>query len=107
MSWLYLIIAGLFELGWPLSFKIAAKASGLAWWLWIACAIASMELSALFLYLAQKTIPIGTAYLVWTGIGGVGTAVAGILLFHEPATAARLACLAMVLAGIAGLWIFK
>ena len=107
MSWLYLFIAGLFELGWPIGFKIAAKASGLVWGTWIAAALVSMELSALFLYLAQKTIPIGTAYLVWTGIGGVGTALIGIFFFDEPATIARLLCLTLVMAGIAGLWLFK
>ena len=107
MSWLYLFIAGIFEIGWHIGFKIAGKDSGLAWGGWIAAAFISMELSALFLYLAQKSIPIGTAYLVWTGIGGVGTALIGIFFFDEPATVARLICLTLVMSGIAGLWIFR
>lgn len=107
MSWIYLLAAGLFELGWPAGFKIASKASGLAWVLWIAVSIASMEASAFLLYLAQKTIPIGTAYVVWTGIGGAGAALIGICFFHEPAAVPRLVCLAMVVCGAAGLWVFR
>lgn len=101
MAWIYLILAGCFEIGWPVGLKMAqapeTRLSG------IAIAIAFMSLSGLLLWLAQRQIPIGTAYAVWTGIGTVGTAILGIALFREPATALRITCIAMIVAGIVGL----
>ena len=109
MAWLYLIIAGLFEIGWPLGIKYAYDAETKAFqFVPAVLAVASMALSGGFLYLATAGdgIPMGTAYAVWTGIGSVGAFVAGILLFKEPATAARMACVGLIVAGIVGLKLF-
>ena len=102
MAWILLIIAGLFEIGWPLGFKLASMHSkyfkigrGLS--------ILSMGLSGYFLYLAQKSIPIGTAYVIWTGIGAIGTVLLGILFFHDSANIFRLLFLSLILIGIVGL----
>ena len=81
MAWLYLLIAGVFEIGWPLGFKLS-QASPKPW-LWIALAACSMALSGFFLWMAQKGIPIGTAYAVWTGVGAVGTFVLGLIAFGD------------------------
>ena len=100
MPWIYLFLAGLFEVGWAIGLKYTEGFSRL--WpsaLTIACMIVSLGL----LGLALKTPPVGTAYAVWTGIGAVGTALLGVWLFGEPATAARLACIGLIVAGIAGL----
>ncbi len=77
MSWIYLIIAGLFEIGWPLGFKLAStyQRYSIAF---IGLSVISMALSGIFLYIAQKSIPIGTAYVIWTGVGAVGTLLIGI-----------------------------
>jgi quaternary ammonium compound-resistance protein SugE len=100
MAWLYLTIAGLLEVGWAIGLKYTEGftrlvPSGLT--------IAAMVLSLGFLGLALKELPVGTAYAVWTGIGAVGTVLLGIYLFAEPATAARLGCISLILAGIIGL----
>ena len=99
MAWFYLIIAGFFEIAWPVGLKIAHthKIGGTV------MAVITMIISGFFLYLAQKTIPIGTAYAVWTGIGALGTAILGIVLFAEPITIARVASLLLILSGIIGL----
>jgi len=81
MAWIYLFLGGLFEIGWPLGFKLAHGSSGKI--LWITFSVLSMALSGLFLFMAQKTIPIGTAYVVWTGIGAVGTLLIGIFFFND------------------------
>ena len=100
MAWTLLVLAGLFEIGWAIGLKYTEGFSRL----WPSLLTgASMLASIILLGIAVKTIPIGTAYAVWTGIGAVGTVVLGIVLFHEPATAIRLACVAMIVAGIAGL----
>ncbi len=100
MSWIYLFIAGIMEIGWAVAMKYSHGFTKL----WpSAISITIMVLSVLFLALAIKHLPLGTAYAVWTGIGAVGTAIAGIILFHDPATAARLACLGLIVAGIVGL----
>jgi quaternary ammonium compound-resistance protein SugE len=101
MSWLYLVLAGFMEIGWPLGFKMA-QISGYRV-LWIAFSVLSMAASGLFLYLAQRVIPIGTAYAVWTGIGAVGAFMLGILLFRDPATIFRIFSAGLVVAGIIGL----
>jgi quaternary ammonium compound-resistance protein SugE len=100
MAWLYLLIAGLLEVGWAIGLKYTEGFSRL----WPSLAtIAAMILSLGFLGLALKTLPVGTAYAIWTGIGAVGTAMLGIYLFAEPATAMRLACMGLIVAGIVGL----
>ncbi len=100
MAWILLIIAGLFEIGWPLGFKLASMHSKYFIW-FIGLSILSMGLSGYFLYLAQKSIPIGTAYVIWTGIGAIGTV--GILFFHDSANIFRLLFLSLILIGIVGL----
>lgn len=100
MAWLVLFIAGIFEVGWTVGLKYSegftrpgpTAATG-----------AALLISMGLLGIALRTLPLGTAYAVWTGVGTVGTAVLGILLFREPATAARLLCIALIVAGIAGL----
>lgn len=101
MAWIYLLIAGLFEIGWPLGLKLSqTTAHKIAW---ILFAVVSMSASGLFLWLAQKSIPLGTAYAVWTGIGTVGAFIAGILLFKDPATALRILSATFIVIGIIGL----
>ena len=100
MSWLYLFIAGLLEVVWAIGLKYTEGFTRL--WPSIVTIVA-MIASVWFLALALRTIPVGTGYAVWTGIGAVGTAVLGIVLFAEPATAARLLCIGVIVAGILGL----
>ena len=102
MAWILLIIAGLFEIGWPLGFKLASMHSKYFIW-FIGLSILSMGLSGYFLYLAQKSIPIGTAYVIWTGIEAIGTVLLGILFFHDSANIFRLLFLSLILIGIVGL----
>ena len=102
MAWILLIIAGLFEIGWPLGFKLASMHSKYFIW-FIGLSILSMGLSGYFLYLAHKSIPIGTAYVIWTGIGAIGTVLLGILFFHDSANIFRLLFLSLILIGIVGL----
>lgn len=102
MAWILLIIAGLFEIGWPLGFKLVSMHSKYFIW-FIGLSILSMGLSGYFLYLAQKSIPIGTAYVIWTGIGAIGTVLLGILFFHDSANIFRLLFLSLILIGIVGL----
>ena len=102
MAWILLIIAGLFEIGWPLGFKLASM--HFKYFIWfIGLSILSLGLSGYFLYLAQKSIPIGTAYVIWTGIGAIGTVLLGILFFHDSANIFRLLFLSLILIGIVGL----
>ena len=100
MSWTFLIVAGLFEIGWPLGFKLSQSTQHKL--LWIALSILSMIASAGFLWLAQRTIPVGTAYAVWTGIGTVGVFLLGVLFFGDPASILRMASAALILFGIVG-----
>lgn len=100
MAWLILIAAGLFEIAWAVGLKYTDGFTRIGPSMATAGAIiVSMGL----LGLAVRTLPLGTAYAVWTGIGTVGTAILGIVLFREPATAARLFCIALIVIGIAGL----
>ncbi|HSK21175.1 MAG TPA: quaternary ammonium compound efflux SMR transporter SugE [Longimicrobiales bacterium] len=100
MAWFILIAAGLFEIAWAVGLKYTDGFTRMGPSIATAGAIiVSMGL----LGLAVRTLPLGTAYAVWTGIGTVGTAVLGIVLFREPATAARLFCIALIVIGIAGL----
>jgi quaternary ammonium compound-resistance protein SugE len=100
MAWLILFAAGLLETGWAVGLKYTEGFSKLWPSVWT---IAAMVLSLVMLSYALKTLPIGTAYAVWTGIGACGTAILGIVLFGEPATAARLVSLGLIVAGIIGL----
>jgi len=100
MAWLYLVIAGLMEVAWAVGLKYTDGFTRL--WPTVGT-VTAMIVSLAFLGLALKTLPVGTAYAVWTGIGAVGVAVLGIVLFGESAAAARLACIALIVAGIVGL----
>lgn len=100
MAWLLLFIAGLMEVGWAIGLKYTEGFTRL--WPSVAT-LTSMTASILLLGLALKTLPIGTAYAVWTGIGAVGTAILGIVLFGDPATSARIGCIGLIVAGIIGL----
>lgn len=100
MSWFYLFIAGIFEIGWAVGLKYTEGLTRL--WPTVFTTVA-MIASMIFLALALRTLPMGTAYAVWTGIGTVGTAALGIVLFAEPSDALRLACIGLIVAGIVGL----
>lgn len=100
MAWVYLFFAGLFEIGWAIGLKYTEGFTRLGPSLWTA---ASMIVSGVLLSLALKTLPVGTGYAIWTGIGAVGTAILGIVLFSEPATAMRIASISLIVAGIVGL----
>jgi quaternary ammonium compound-resistance protein SugE len=102
MAWIYLVTAGIFEWGWPVGLKLGLADGGLQW-KWIAFAGVCMAVSGALLLLAQKTIPMGTAYAVWTGIGAVGTFALGIFLFSEPANLARFFFVGLIVVGIVGL----
>lgn len=100
MAWSILILAGLFEIGWAVGLKWT---DGFTRPLPSALTALSMIVSLGLLGLALRHLPLGTAYAIWTGIGTVGTAIFGILVFGEAATPARLACIGLIVAGIAGL----
>ncbi|NNM72984.1 quaternary ammonium compound efflux SMR transporter SugE [Enterovirga aerilata] len=100
MPWFLLLIAGLFEIGWAIGLKYT---DGFTRPLPTVLTVASMVASVVLLGLALKYLPVGTAYAVWTGIGTVGTAILGMVLFGDPATALRLACIGLIVAGILGL----
>lgn len=100
MPWILLFIAGLLEVGWAIGLKYTEGFTRL--WPSVGTLVA-MTVSVVLLGLAMRTLPVGTAYAVWTGIGAVGTVILGIVLFAEPATAARLGCVGLIVAGIIGL----
>ena len=100
MSWIILVIAGLFEIGWAIGLKYTQGFTRL--WPSVGTAL-SMLVSVVLLGLAMRDLPVGTAYAVWTGIGAVGTVILGIALFNDPANAARLVCVGLIVAGILGL----
>jgi len=100
MAWFYLFVAGLFEVGWAIGLKYTNGFTRLVPTLFTG---ASMVVSLGLLGLALKSLPVGTAYAVWTGIGTIGTAILGIALLGEPAGALRLACIGLIVAGIVGL----
>jgi quaternary ammonium compound-resistance protein SugE len=101
MDWLMLLTAGAFEIGWPIGLKLSQtmpnKLIGLA------IAGVCMGCSGLLLWMAQKTIPIGTAYAVWTGIGAAGTFVVGMMFFKDPYSMLRIMSVTLIIAGVAGL----
>lgn len=98
MPWIYLILAGLMEIGWPVGLKLSQvperRIMGLA------LAVICMIISGLFLWLAQKTIPMGTAYAVWTGIGAAGTFLLGIMIYGEPALPLRIFAVVLIIGGV-------
>ncbi len=100
-AWICLIVAGLFEIGWPLGFKLSQTTRFRM--TFIAVAVVSMLLSGLFLWLAQRDIPIGTAYAVWTGIGASGTFLIGVLFFEDPLTLWRALSFLLIVFGVIGL----
>ncbi|GMB82369.1 quaternary ammonium compound efflux SMR transporter SugE [Shinella zoogloeoides] len=100
MPWILLTLAGLFEIGWAIGLKYT---DGFTRFVPTVLTAASMLVSIVLLGLAVKTLPMGTAYAIWTGIGTVGTVILGIFLFAEPATAMRLGCIALIITGILGL----
>lgn len=101
MAWIYLVVAGLFEIGWPLGLKIAEspehRIRG------VVMAVLFMTVSGALLWLAQREIPMGTAYATWTGIGAVGALIVGILFYGEPSTVLRLGSASLIVIGIIGL----
>lgn len=100
MPWFHLIIAGLLEVAWAVGLKQTAGWTRL----WPSViTVALMIASFFFLSLALRTLPLGTSYAIWTGIGAVGTALIGIFIFDEPRTAARLVCILLIISGIIGL----
>jgi quaternary ammonium compound-resistance protein SugE len=102
MNWIALIIAGILEIGWPLGLKMSQQ-QGNNKTLWILLAVLSMAISGGLLWYSQKSIPIGTAYAVWTGIGAVGTLVVGIFFFGDSASILRLLAALLIVIGIVGL----
>lgn len=98
MSWVYLVLAGLTEIGWPIGLKLAQ--TGYSKVLGIGMAVAFMVVSGYFLYLAQRTIPMGTAYAVWTGIGAVGTFLVGVAFYGDPSSLVRYVGVMMILGGV-------
>ncbi len=100
MAWLYLIIAGLLEVVWAIGLKYTEGWTKLYPSL---LTVGGMVVSFYFLSLALRTLPIGTAYAIWTGIGAMGTVIMGIVLFGEPRDFGRLACILLILVGIIGL----
>lgn len=100
MAWFLLFLAGLFEIGWAVGLKYT---DGFTLPMPTVLTVISMVISVVLLGLAVKTLPMGTAYAVWTGIGTVGTVLLGIWLLGDPATLIRLLCIGLIVAGIAGL----
>ncbi|MFT3953141.1 MAG: quaternary ammonium compound efflux SMR transporter SugE [Piscinibacter sp.] len=100
MAWIYLFLAGLFEIGWAIGLKFT---EGFTRPMPTLATVASMIVSLGLLGLALKSLPLGTAYAIWTGIGTVGTVALGIVLFGESANALRLGCIALIVMGILGL----
>jgi quaternary ammonium compound-resistance protein SugE len=100
MAWIYLAIAGLFEVAWAIGLKYTM---GFTRVVPSVLTIAGMVISFGFLSLALRTLPLGTAYAVWTGIGAAGTVLVGMLMFGEPVEPLRLGCLVLIISGVAGL----
>ncbi len=103
MNWIILIIAGLFEVGFASCLGKAKTTSGTEMYLWYTGFLVALTISMLLLMKATETLPIGTAYAVWTGIGAVGTVIVGVFVFKEPATFWRIFFLTTLVASIVGL----
>jgi len=104
MAWFYIFIAGVFEVAWAIGLKYT---EGFTKVYASVATVAAMGISFYFLSQGLKTIPLGTAYAVWTGIGAVGTAVMGMILFNESKDLARIFCILLIVAGIVGLKLFS
>ena len=103
MSWVYLIIAGIFEFGWAVGLKYTNGFTRL----WPSIATVALMISSFFLLsVALKTIPVGTGYPIWTGIGAAGTAILGIVFFGESREIGRIVCILLIISGIIGLKVF-
>jgi quaternary ammonium compound-resistance protein SugE len=100
MNWAILVVAGLFEVGWAIGLKYTDGFTRLLPTVWT---VLAMIISLGLLGVAMKTLPVGTAYSVWVGVGAIGTVILGIVLLGEPASAARMISVALILAGIVGL----
>ncbi len=100
MHWIYLLVAGIFEISWAVGMKFT---HGFSQIIPSVITVVFMIASFYFLALALKNLPLGTAYAIWTGIGTIGTVIFGIILFKEPVTVTRLACIALIVSGIIGL----
>jgi quaternary ammonium compound-resistance protein SugE len=100
MPWILLFLAGLFEIGWAVGLKFTEGFT--RFWPTVGT-VAALIISVILLGMAAKSLPIGTAYAVWTGIGAAGTVICGILFLGDPATAVRLGCVGLILAGVLGL----
>ena len=98
MAWIYLLLAGLFEIGWPVGLKIAQEEHTRA--IGVITAVVCMAASGLLLWLAQKQIPIGTSYAVWTGIGAAGTFIVGVAFYGDPASLVRYLGIILIIAGV-------
>ena len=98
MSWLYLLIAGIFEVGWPLGIKLASILPNKI--LWAIIAFVAMVLSGLFLFLAQKEIPMGTAYAIWTSIGVIGAFTIGVIFFNDGFSLIKMLGIILILSGV-------
>ena len=98
MAWWYLFLAAIFEMGWPLGFKLSQNSDAKIFW--IIFAVVAMALSGYFLYIAQKQIPIGIAYAVWTGIGMLGTFLVGIAFFNDGFSLVKLLGIFLILSGV-------
>jgi len=98
MAWIYLVLAGLFEIGWPIGLKMAQEENSRL--LGIALALFFMSVSGFLLYTAQKTIPIGTAYAVWTAIGAAGTFLVGVMFYGDPSSLVRYIGVALIILGV-------
>lgn len=98
MSWLYLLLAGLLEIGWPVGLKLAQVSESR--WTGIAMAVGFMTASGFFLWLAQRHIPIGSAYAIWTGIGAAGTFLVGVMFFGDSTSLMRYAGVMLIIAGV-------
>ena len=103
MAWLYLIIGGIFEIAFTACLGKARAASGIEFWMWILGFLFSVSISMYMLYLASRTLPMGTSYAVWAGIGAVGSVITGIILFKEPTDFWRIFFLFLLISSILGL----
>ena len=99
MGWVYLLVAAVFEVGWPFGLKMVSLGNSKI--IWIIFAIIAMTLSGVFLFFAQKTIPVGTAYAVWTGIGAACTFALGVIVFHDTFSLMRAFGVILILFGVA------
>ena len=101
MAWVYLLLAGMFEIGWPVGLKMAQQVETRV--IGVAIAVTFMAISGVLLWLAQKEIPIGTSYAIWTGIGAAGTFFVGVLFYGDPSSLGRYIGVALIMAGVATL----